>query len=278
MPYWNSDEFTPLPIPASGVFDSPTVNVCINSGWATFVDGALQPLLDPHMWNGTESEVDAAIQSVQELLIKLAQIKDCSMCSGVEFQIVGGVLQERCDGGEWIDVGNVVGPQGPQGDTGAQGPAGPKIIGTIIPYATAAVPIGCLACDGTQYNRVDYPALYAALHAAFKTDADHFVVPDLRDRTIIGIGSSPGAGFSARSMKDTVGAETHALTIAEMPAHTHDVSTNAAGTGGTNGVSGTTNTSNTQTATAKGLTRGSGSAHNNMQPSLALGYCIVAVA
>lgn len=148
-------------------------------------------------------------------------------------------------------------------------------VGMVINYATAAVPSNCLSCDGASYLRADYPALYAALHASFKTDADHFVVPDFRGRAAIGIGT--GAGLTARAMKASIGAETHALSIPEMPAHTHDISTNNSGSGAPNGVSGTQNASNTQTASAKALTRGSGAAHNNMPPSLAVGFCIVAL-
>lgn len=148
-------------------------------------------------------------------------------------------------------------------------------VGSIMQYATATVPDGCLECDGSSYLRVDYPALYAVLDASYKSDADHFVTPDFRGRAPIGKGT--GSGLSARSMNQAVGVESVALSIAEMPAHTHDVSTNNAGTGGTNGVTGTLNTSNTQTASAKALTRGSGSSHTNMQPSRVTGFCIVAV-
>jgi microcystin-dependent protein len=116
--------------------------------------------------------------------------------------------------------------------------------------------------------------LYDVLGSTWQTDSTHFKVPDFRDRVPVGTGAA-GAGYTTRAMGDVFGAETVTLTTANMPAHTHDVSTNNAGSGGPNGVTGTTNTSNTQTATAKALTNGSGTAHSNIQPSLAVGFAIV---
>lgn len=91
------------------------------------------------------------------------------------------------------------------------------LIGTIFPHVCANVPAGALACDGSNYLRVDYPALYEALDDAFITDADNFTVPDLRGRFPLGVSASHAIGSVG-------GSETHTLTNDEVPAHSHTYS------------------------------------------------------
>jgi microcystin-dependent protein len=189
----------------------------------------------------------------------------------VEIRNSGTYIQWRYVGDvAWTDLISVASITGA---TGATGPAGPKIVGTIFQYVTASVPSGCLDCDGSSHLRIDYPALYAALHANYKTDADHFVVPDFRGRAPIGIGT--GSGLTARAMKDNVGEQTHVLTTSELAAHVHSsvghTNTNVGGTANFVYQSASGNTLNTSSA-------GSDGAHNNMQPSHAVGFCIVATA
>ncbi len=86
-------------------------------------------------------------------------------------------------------------------------------VGLIFPIANAAVPEYLLLCDGTQYLRTDYPELYEVLDPVFIVDPDNFVVPDIRDRMIIGSPTTP--------VGDTGGSNTHILTLGELPAHSH---------------------------------------------------------
>lgn len=90
------------------------------------------------------------------------------------------------------------------------------MIGTIVPYMTNKKPPYTLDCDGTTYNRVDYPELYAKLADAFIVDADTFIVPDLRQNVIVG-----AAGVSGFNPGEVGGEAEHTLSIAEMPAHAH---------------------------------------------------------
>lgn len=93
------------------------------------------------------------------------------------------------------------------------------LLGSIIPYATTDAPTGTLPCDGSNFNRVDYPRLYSALDAVYIVDADTFKTPDLRGRAVIGSGA--GDDLTARAVGDTGGEETHVLTIDELAIHGH---------------------------------------------------------
>jgi len=96
----------------------------------------------------------------------------------------------------------------------AQGQLMQSLVGLIIPCMTASAPAGTLLCDGSTYLRVDYPNLYAALDAAFILDADSFVVPDLRDKFVMGTSATNPEG-------STGGSDTTTLTVGQLPPHTH---------------------------------------------------------
>lgn len=152
-------------------------------------------------------------------------------------------------------------------------PATPmRIVGTIMPYATTSAPAGTLECDGATYLTANYPDLAAALDPAFLISPTEFRVPDLRGRTVIGAGAGPS--LTSRAVGASGGAETHVLSIAEMPSHNHSVNSTANSTGGAANAfaraashAGGTSLTNNQ---------GGGAAHNNMPPFVALRYAIVA--
>lgn len=159
------------------------------------------------------------------------------------------------------------------------------MIGMIIPYATSSAPNGTLPCDGSTFDRADYPQLYDALDSIFIIDADHFKTPDLRGRAVIGAGQ--GDGLSNRAVGATGGEETHVLTVGELAAHSHSNAPHshsesvAAPNLTTIGVEPPQPTA----VPAVGVTgaasvvidnTGSDEAHNNMQPFYVLNYCMVA--
>jgi microcystin-dependent protein len=96
----------------------------------------------------------------------------------------------------------------------AQGALMQSLVGLIMPVMTSSAPAGTLVCDGTTYLRADYPNLYAVLDAAFILDADSFVVPDLRDRFVMGTSATATPGTTGGSGETT-------LTVGQLPAHTH---------------------------------------------------------
>lgn len=149
----------------------------------------------------------------------------------------------------------------------------PRIVGAIFASMGASVPAGCLACDGATYTEAQYPELYAASHANFKNTGNQtFITPDLRGRTITGRDPSL-VGFQTRATGDMFGAETHTLALTEIPSHQHgyDKSNGAAPRG-----TGASNVMGTSTSVVQSAAAGGGLAHNNLQPSLTLRWCVVA--
>lgn len=148
--------------------------------------------------------------------------------------------------------------------------------GGLCQYAgneASTIPPGWLLCNGQSVSTTTYAALFAVVGYTFGGSGASFLVPDMRGRTAIGAGQ--GTGLSNRTRGGNVGAESVALSSAEMPAHTH-------GTHHENsalGSSGTTGTVKHAYAKAHGVNQysdsaGGGAAHNNMQPSLVMNFLI----
>jgi microcystin-dependent protein len=146
---------------------------------------------------------------------------------------------------------------------------------TVIPtgsmqiFAAAAAPTGWVLCDGAAINRTTYAALFAVIGTTFGAGngTTTFNVPDMRGRAPIGIGT--GTGLTARALADEVGAETHTLTVSELPSHTHSVPNS--GSQNNSFDSGTTVGND---VTGVSGSTGGDAAHNNMQPSLAVNFII----
>jgi len=88
------------------------------------------------------------------------------------------------------------------------------LVGLIMPVCTDALPQGTLLCDGSTYLRSDYPNLYDAIAPGLRIDADSFIVPDLRDRFVLGAGpDNPAYNIG--------GSATVTQTVDQMPSHIH---------------------------------------------------------
>ena len=74
---------------------------------------------------------------------------------------------------------------------------GLRTVGEIIPMHSETCPAHCLPCDGSTYNKADYPQLSALLlslttHSQYEVDGDStkFKVPDYRGEFIRGTGTN----------------------------------------------------------------------------------------
>lgn len=164
-----------------------------------------------------------------------------------------------------------------------------RVIGEIVIVAgsTNPNPVNWLPCDGTSVLRTSYPGLFAAIGTTYGAiDGTHFNVPDLQGRVPIGTGT--GGGLSTRTLGDSFGEETHVLTTAELASHTHTdtghihaegIAAPAVGAAlvGVPIPSAVPAVGATGSGSASLTNTGTDTAHNNMQPSLALNYFIVAL-
>jgi microcystin-dependent protein len=161
--------------------------------------------------------------------------------------------------------------------------------GIVVPWGSAAIPSGFLLCDGTSYATASYAALFAVIAYTYGGSGANFLVPDLRDRTIVGVSSANSKALAQAIGANTVtptgniagstGATT--LTTNQIASHTH-----TAGVAGVrvpaNNEAGPIGASNMNTGSTGGgqshdhtlSANFSGSANSVLQPGLVLNYII----
>lgn len=142
-------------------------------------------------------------------------------------------------------------------------------------------PRGWARCDGQILPINQNQSLFSLLGTTYGGDgATSFALPDLRGRTPIHVGSGHSQG-------QRLGEETHTLTLAETPQHTHpgrasaDEATEPVVTGAGNEVLASAGApvyqdANNLSTLAGGSASnvGGGQAHENMQPFTTLNFCI----
>ena len=172
---------------------------------------------------------------------------------------------------------------------------------TVLDYAGTTEPTGYLFCYGQAISRTTYSALFAVIGTTYGNGdgATTFNLPDLRGRAVAGkddmggtsanrLTGQPG-GVNGDNLGAAGGTETHSLTTAELATHNHFAGSarHAAGLGISEMIYGSTTTDLPGLATTilqgtagapatQPLTSstGSGSAHNNVQPTIILNKII----
>lgn len=165
----------------------------------------------------------------------------------------------------------------PQPTSGGSGGSSSSVLtGTILPFAGASgtAPSGYLFCQGANVSRTTYAELFAVVGTTWGAGdgSTTFTLPDLRRRTLVGSGGD-GTATLGNAIGNVGGAETHTLTTAQMPAHSHVINSYLALMGGSQyglqlSANGNTSTDKSTSST------GTGNAHNNMQPSAVVRYII----
>ena len=150
-------------------------------------------------------------------------------------------------------------------------------LGEVRLFSIHYAPRGWLSCEGQLLSINQNQALYSLLGTVYGGDGvNTFALPDLRGRVPIHVSPSLPLGTKA-------GEETHTLTTNEMPQHTHQVhgsSSSASATSPQGNVWANmsnlyaSNTTLVSMNSAALSTTGGGQTHNNMQPYLAVRFCI----
>jgi microcystin-dependent protein len=161
--------------------------------------------------------------------------------------------------------------------------------GVVIDFSGSTIPEGYLLCDGSEVSRTTYARLFTLIGTTYGAGdgSTTFRLPDCRGRISIGVGQ--GSGLTNRVLAAIGGAETHILTEAQLPSHTHTQNSHSHGILSQDVYSGgstwtinrsgdytypATVWSSTEDFVATNNPTGLSIAHPNMQPYLAVNKMI----
>jgi microcystin-dependent protein len=152
-----------------------------------------------------------------------------------------------------------------------------------MPYAGSTAPTDWLLCYGQAISRTTYADLFAVVSTTYGAGdgSTTFNLPDLRGRVVAGEDDMGGTsanrltnqsgGVDGDVLGAAGGSETHTLTTAQLASHTHGQWNSVTNHGAFSGGATSAGTSATGGTTGSA---GSGSAHNNVQPTIILNYII----
>lgn len=158
-------------------------------------------------------------------------------------------------------------------------------LGIIKMWAGMKIPEGYALCDGAMLLISEYPELHAAIGTAFNSGANYngnryttqsgyFRLPDLRGRFIVGYNDLDD---EYKVYGNVGGEKKHALSIQELPAHTHGQNLWQEGSGdwksgGRNSSPNSTSLHNKTVSFGQTEATGEGAQHENRPPYYTLAY------
>lgn len=161
-------------------------------------------------------------------------------------------------------------------------------IGQITAFAFPYAPVYWAACDGSTVPMNQYGALFALIGMTFGGNGSTTIgLPNLGASTVCGTGQGPG--LTSRNLGQSFGSATVTLDQTTMPAHAHAANASSYSLGLPRAAVPTALSALTNAAGISPYTdgaadvvmspgavspNGGGAAHNNLQPYLAMNYCI----
>ena len=242
---------------------------------------------------GTASIADDAVTSA-----KIAD--DAVIAAGIADDAVGAAaIADNAVGAAAINIsgngtaGQVVASDGDGSFSYATLATG-FVSGMVMPFAGTSAPTGWLLPFGQAVSRSTYSDLFSAIGTTYGAGdgSSTFALPDFRGRVLAGQDDMGGSsanrltdqsgGLNGDTLGDTGGLETHTLTTAQLASHTHDGQGSLrgpnlrTGSGSVSGITATEGGSGNTNMNISGTTAatGSGSAHNNVQPTIIVNYII----
>lgn len=154
----------------------------------------------------------------------------------------------------------------------------PPPLGIVQLWAGKTAPDGYELCEGQQLRITTYPDLYAVIGTTFnraydyngnqlQTSIGYFRLPDLRGRFVVGYNPSD---TDYEKYGNVGGKKKHALTVSEMPVHTHDYNAPLSSSDHPAGSSGYRRPNSVEAGTTAAA--GGSQAHENRPPYYTLAY------